>query len=142
MPIALRMRWFKYQARLVRASEIALYLQGTQALLRVDHQRDGYKPLVDAQMRIVEDRSFGNGELFSAGETHVQDSSRNRLHLGLPGFRVQSRPRAGLTYFETRFDSHARQVTPSSQCIESRKSLQASGVAKVFPTSMSFIASL
>jgi hypothetical protein len=46
---------------------------------------------------------------------------------------------ACLTYFETRLLSQARQATPSGQRIDSRKSLQASGVAKVFETSIKFI---
>src|ERR1039458_8503420 len=65
--------------RLVGRPQVALELHGANALLRVHHQRHGGVPFLQGEMRIVENRAFGYGELFFALAADIEDSGRKRL---------------------------------------------------------------
>jgi hypothetical protein len=94
-------------------------------------------------VRVVENRPFSDRELLFAVETDVEDSGRNTLRFESASFGILPGAGAGrLTYFVMRLLSQWTHSTPSGQRIDSRKSLQASGVANCLATSIRFVCGL
>lgn len=73
---------------LVRYLEIPLHLQSAHTLFRVHHERHAQEPFLKIQVSIVENRSFGRGELGLATPADVQDTCGDLLGLVLPGFQI------------------------------------------------------
>src|ERR1019366_2420209 len=81
---------------LVGRAQVALKLFGSDALFRVHHESRRHVPLLKAQVGVIEDCAFGDGELALAIAADVQDAGWNNLRLKLASLRILAGARACL----------------------------------------------